>query len=388
MSSTALDKVVELFPHPTVQPIVGQPSYETIAELQLKLNTNAASVHSNGGDGRLGLLYLTVKPSVYKTQSAVAFIPPPNPGTTPTIPAGGTAAQIADARRTHAEATRSFTQYHQTDRALKTILIGAIDEAYIRSLRDKYIGYANVSTLDMLSHLYDTYARITQGALEENDQRLKQDWDPNQPFEVLIDQIEDAVDFAAAGKTPYTTEQIVNSAYNIVFQTGLFQDECKAWRKKTPEEKTWAHFKVEFNVAHLDLRESQLTARTAGYGQANFAGHTEEPEDNQASDAFEAITQLANATTSDRETIAVLTKTNESLSKEIVEVNRKLYQAMQKIERLSSTGKSTHLKYCWSCGTNCDHSSYECAKRKNGHQKNATFYKQMGGATHKYVKDT
>ena len=61
---SALDKVVELFPHPTVQPIVGQPSYETIAELELKLNTNAASVHSNRGDGKLGLLFLTVKPAV------------------------------------------------------------------------------------------------------------------------------------------------------------------------------------------------------------------------------------------------------------------------------------------------------------------------------------
>ena len=114
-----------------------------------------------------------------------------------------------------------------TDRALKGILIAAVDEAYICSLRDKYIGYANVTTLDMLTHLYATYALITQGALEENDRRMNQDWDPNQPFEVLIDQIEDSVAYAAAGDMPYTVPQVVNTAYNIVFRAGMFTDECK-----------------------------------------------------------------------------------------------------------------------------------------------------------------
>ena len=135
MSSSALDKVVEFFPHPTVQPIVGQPSYETIAELQLKLNTNAASVYSNRGYGKLGLLYLTVKPAVYNTQSSTQFIPPVNPGSNPNTPANSTGAQISEARRNHQEEKDEFNQYLQTDRALKTILIGAIDEAYIRSLR-------------------------------------------------------------------------------------------------------------------------------------------------------------------------------------------------------------------------------------------------------------
>jgi hypothetical protein len=252
--SVTLDKVVEFFPHPTVQPIVGQPTYEAIAELELKLNTNAASVHSNRGDGKLGLLYLTVKPEVYNTQSTIRFIPPTNPGSEPYIPPGATGPAMTEIRRKHKEETSEFNQYLQTDRALKSILIAAVEEAYIRSLRDKYIGYANVTTLDILSHLYQTYARITQGELEENDTKMKQQWDPNQPFEILVDQIEDGVAFAAAGNMPYTTPQIVNTAYNILFRTGMFNDECKVWRKKKDHERTWIEFKKEFTVAHMDLK--------------------------------------------------------------------------------------------------------------------------------------
>ena len=81
----------------------------------------------------------------------------------------------------------------------------------------------------MLTHLYNSSARISQFDLEENNKRFKQQWDLNQPFEVLIDQIEDAIDYAAAGNTPYSKEQITNMAYNIVYRTGIFRDECKTW---------------------------------------------------------------------------------------------------------------------------------------------------------------
>ena len=133
----SLEKIVESFPHLTVAPIVGQPSYETIAELQLKLNTHVASIYSHRGNGRLGLLFLTVKPAVYNTQSMVMFDPPTNPGQNPTIPTGSTGLQIADIRRRHKDQFDEFKTYQQTDRTLKTILIASIDEAYIRSLRDK-----------------------------------------------------------------------------------------------------------------------------------------------------------------------------------------------------------------------------------------------------------
>ena len=52
--------------------------------------------------------------------------------------------------------------------------------------------------------MYNSYARIYQFDLEENDKQFKQQWNPDQSFEVLIDQIEDAIDYGAAGNTPYS----------------------------------------------------------------------------------------------------------------------------------------------------------------------------------------
>ena len=64
---TAIDKIVDGFTFPTIPPIVGTRTYNTIAEVNLKLNSNSASVQSNLGCGTLGLLKLTVSFSVYNT---------------------------------------------------------------------------------------------------------------------------------------------------------------------------------------------------------------------------------------------------------------------------------------------------------------------------------
>ena len=62
-------------------PIVGETNYKTLTEVQFQLNTNAASIHSHIGNGRLRLLYLNVTLDVYNKQSAAPFVPTANPGT-------------------------------------------------------------------------------------------------------------------------------------------------------------------------------------------------------------------------------------------------------------------------------------------------------------------
>ena len=52
-------------------------------------------------------------------------------------------------------------RYDQTEKALKKLLLAAADETYVRSLRHKYVGFANVTTLTALNHLCDSYAKIT-----------------------------------------------------------------------------------------------------------------------------------------------------------------------------------------------------------------------------------
>ena len=134
---SSIEKTVDGLPFPTINPIIGTPDYESIADIHIKLNSNAASVQSNLGCGTLGLLFLTVSPAVYAILSTTAFIPPVNPGPKPSIPTGATGAVIADLQYRHIESTKIFTEYENTDKALRQILLTSTDELYVRYLRHK-----------------------------------------------------------------------------------------------------------------------------------------------------------------------------------------------------------------------------------------------------------
>ena len=118
-----IKKIVDGFTFPTINPIIGTPDYESIADIHLKLNSNAASVQSNLGCGTIGLLFLTVLTAVYATLSTTTFVLPVNPGPEPSIPTGSTGSVIADLRYHHTKATKIFTEYKNTDKALRQLLL-------------------------------------------------------------------------------------------------------------------------------------------------------------------------------------------------------------------------------------------------------------------------
>ena len=115
---TPIDKIMDIFPFPTIPPIVGTPTYNTIAEVNLKLDSNSASVQSNLGCGTLGLLQLTVSPAVYNTLSVTPFFVPVNPGSVPIIPANSTGAQITKLCYSFDTTAALFNKYYLTDKVL------------------------------------------------------------------------------------------------------------------------------------------------------------------------------------------------------------------------------------------------------------------------------
>ena len=148
--------------------------------------------------------------------------------------------------------------------ALRKQILTVIDNIYLRALKNAHTGYSNLRTRDILQYLFDHYGRITPQALLANDERFRQDWDPTSPFELLIDQIESAQEFARDGNQPYSGRQILTNAFNLVYKTGMFFDDCKKWQEKPPNEQTWDNFKAHFLQAQDQLRLQQ-TAKQTGY---------------------------------------------------------------------------------------------------------------------------
>jgi hypothetical protein len=275
-------------------------------------------------------------------------------------------------------------------RKLKKLIFEAFDDAYLNALSIEVFGYANCTSLDLLTRLLTYYAMIAPTELTQNYERLNTPYDPNQPIETLFQQIQDARAFAVAGGQPYGNAMIIKVAYTLIFNTGLFPDACRAWQSRDITEKTWAQFKIDFATAHREFRLTNQTAHQSGFRSANMMIEQSRPE--LMNDTAEAIAQLATETASDRSTVATLTTTNAKLATQLEAANALIAQLKNEIAMLKNKIKpalqgqrpvqtTNNNSYCWSHGYQVakSHTSATCNMKKSGCQDAAIKNNTMGG---------
>jgi hypothetical protein len=156
------------------------------------------------------------------------------------------------------------------------------------------VGFTNISARDMLDHLSETYGNITSVDLEINFEHMPQAWDPHQPVDTLLKQIQDCADNSEAEGVPMGPSQQINVGYAKIFATGHFMRACRRWNEKAAADKTWTHFKSHFTAAHRQHIQMQgETAANARYHSTNSA-----MTQNEYQMAEATIGDLANLATS------------------------------------------------------------------------------------------
>jgi hypothetical protein len=125
---------------------------------------------------------------------------------------------------------------------------------------------------------------------------------------------------------------IINVAYTLVFNTGLYPDACRAWQSRAIAAKNWAQFKIDFATSHREFRLTNQTAQQSGFHSANLI--IEQGRDDSMHETAEAIVQLATATASDRGTVSTLTSTNAKLATQLEAAHAFIAQLKSEIATL------------------------------------------------------
>jgi hypothetical protein len=286
MTASTPDKLIPGFPHSSLPKVTGYPIFKDLKVIRGLLNTNAMIVASYEGGGRDGHLGIIMTREEYLTVAVDVFPVPNNPGPSAEVVAGMAAAVIAEMTRLHKEATQVYRTYHNVDKNIKKLIITSFDDAYLNVLSDKIVGYANCTSLQLLTHILTYYAMIAPTELSQNYERLNAPYHPNQPIETLLQKIQDARAFAVAGGHPYGAAMIVNVAYTLVSNTGLFPNACRAWQSRAVAGKTWVHFKLDFATAHNEFHLTNQPAQQSGFHSENMMieqGREEKMQDNVSS---------------------------------------------------------------------------------------------------------
>jgi hypothetical protein len=168
---------------------------------------------------------------------------------------------------------------------------------------------------------------------------------------------------------------IVNMAYTLLFNTGLFPDACRAWQSRAIAGKTWAQFKLDFATAHREFRLTNQTAQQSGFHSANMM--IEKGRDESMQDTVDAIAQLATATASDRGKVETLSTTNAKLITQLEAAQAQIAQLKNEIATLKNKIKpdwqgqlpvktTNNDSYCWSHGYQVakSHTSATCNEKE------------------------
>jgi hypothetical protein len=75
--------------------------------------------------------------------------------------------------------------------ALKKQIISLFEPMYLDILSDNMVGYANISAIYIMAHLFETYGTITTVDLKINFEHMHRAWDPQQPDASLFKQIQE-----------------------------------------------------------------------------------------------------------------------------------------------------------------------------------------------------
>ena len=105
--------------------------------------------------------------------------------------------------------------------------MGAVKYNFVRVKHRPHQGYSGSKTLDLLTQLYETYAVISDAYWLANDKRFREAYTPTDLIDVIWRQIDDAVGYVDARSTPYLPKQVVDNAYHIFFNTGIFDVDCR-----------------------------------------------------------------------------------------------------------------------------------------------------------------
>ena len=96
-------------------------------------------------------------------------------------------------------------------------------------------------------------------------------FDSIQPIDDVFNAVMDLAAYAEAAGAPYSQQQTINTAYNILSKTGKYGKRVLEWNRKPGNQQTWLNFKQHFRAEQKEFRElhDTMVSKTE-FNQANI----------------------------------------------------------------------------------------------------------------------
>ena len=264
------DKMMSSFPESALPKITPEPHCESLVELRDALKGNYSLIPSRRGGGTYCYLWCLQPYAVYAIIApGTAFFIPPYTGPL-IIPSGTHIVTSGNLQCNHAESAREFKEWINLERAGKKTNRGSSEQNISgRSIWPQF-GIRPSRVRYIIAHLFTEYGQVEYQDLVGNRSKLSEPWVANRPFQELVQRVQEIQEFANDGGRTISDEDIFDTTYKLVFNTGLFYDNWDKWDDKQQDKKTWANFQAHFQAAQRKYKWKQKVLTSAGgYHGAN-----------------------------------------------------------------------------------------------------------------------
>ncbi len=131
-----------------------------------------------------------------------------------------------------------------------------------------------MSIRDIFDQMAPTYGKPTPDAMRQNNVNILAAYNPQDPPEILSKRCTNVQEIATLTKNPYTTQQLLINAIDLLARCGLYQRNLENWECKPIADQTWINLRPFIQEAYQRrLTSGTITSAQGGLAQNNrFAG--------------------------------------------------------------------------------------------------------------------
>jgi len=249
--------------------VIGTPTLTDFIQILIFI-ARCAQTHKSTISPNMNLLYVAVPPGVYAHYTREAYpygmYPyPPSPLDVPNFAGanGGTARK--NIKIQHALEVKRYTDVQNMNTALIDTFLELMPPSAKIAYNDIRISNPNAVFREMFEWFLNKYGETQAIDRKKNIDSMTAPWSPNDGFDSLIHQLFLANTYAICANHPLQEHQILDAAVIVLQNCGLYPEEMKAWKKRTPAEgNDYAAFKIFWEQA-IRIADTAMATPAAQY---------------------------------------------------------------------------------------------------------------------------
>lgn len=243
-----------------------------------------------------------------------------------------------------------YQAYLGVQEVLRKLIIGAVDQQYVRELNNEYTGFTEHHARTIIDHIRSKCTLTTTQRAKMRDQ-INFEWDQSQDFATYIVELEKIQRRLGRWGITIDEDTMIAAAVKQINKCTIFtKDHMETWEDIEEEERDWELFKTYF-IEQYD-KEEQYAEETAGRGGLQGINQVNEGTDEAEDELSEYLYSLKLAATEQSEAMNQVNTKTLTVIEELTARVKSLTETVAAQQRTITSQQNTIAKLLGDSGGN------------------------------------